>query len=227
MHANVLRLERLTRHALAQAVHYLVQRDRGLASIVATHGSPPLWSRRPGFATLARIVLEQQVSLASAIVVYRRVGRELPAGWTPTSVLAVGEAGLRARGITRQKARYIAELANRIERRQLRLSTLARAPDSTARAQLLALPGIGPWTASIYLLMALGRPDVWPPGDLALHNALAKLRGLAQIPSSDEAARLATQWAPYRAVAARILWHGYLSTRAVEVRRRQAGLPLK
>jgi DNA-3-methyladenine glycosylase II len=205
--------ERLTTISLTRAVRELVRRDRALARVVANHGPPPLWSRRPGFATLVRIILEQQVSLASAAALYRRVAKELPLGWTPTSVQAVGESGLRGRGLTRQKARYVAELAARVVDGRLSFSTLARADDEAVRTQLGSVPGIGPWTASIYLLMALGRPDVWPVGDLALHKALATLRDLPSIPSSDQAARFASRWAPYRAVAARILWHSYLAER--------------
>ena len=214
MDLTVLPPVRLTRASLHAAIQALVAQDRGLARIVAAHGAPPLWARRPGFASLARIVLEQQVSLASAAALYCRVALELPYGWTPASVLAVGEAGLRTRGLTRQKARYVTELAGRVAGGHLRLAALGRAGDALVHAQLCAVPGIGPWTASIYLLMALRRPDVWPPGDLALHKALAKLRRLPEIPSSEEATRLAARWAPFRAVAARILWHGYLTERA-------------
>ena len=199
-------------------MHALARRDRGLARIVLRHGTPPLWARRPGFATLARMILEQQVSLASAAALYRRVGDELPAGWTPASVLSASEQGLRARGLTRQKARYVAELAARVADGRLALAKLARAPDDEAHAELVAVPGIGPWTASVYLLMALGRPDTWPPGDLALHKALATLRGLPRVPTSDEAIEIAAAWAPHRAVAARILWHGYLSERAANTK---------
>jgi len=154
------------------------------------------------------------VSLASAASLYRRVGRELPGGWTPAAVLAVGTDGLRARGLTRQKASYVVGLAERVERGELRLAALGRMSDADAIAALTRVPGIGPWTAGIYLLMALRRPDVWPPGDLALHKAIATLRGLPRAPSSPEAAEIAARWAPYRAVAARILWHGYLGGRA-------------
>src|SRR5437867_4051082 len=119
-----------------------------------------------------------------------------------------------ASGLTRQKAAYVTALAESIARGELQLSSLSRASDAQVSATLTRVPGIGPWTASIYLLMALRRPDVWPLGDLALHKALAKFRCLSQLPSSDVAARLAERWAPYRAVAARILWHGYLADRA-------------
>lgn len=203
---------RLTSTTLLRGVSELARRDRALARLVDTHGCPPLWARRPGFATLVRIILEQQVSLASAAALYRRVSRQLPAGWTPSSVRLVGESGLRAHGLTRQKARYVAELAIRVDDGKLSLAALARADDETVRAALVELPGVGVWTASIYLLMALGRPDIWPTGDLALHKALAKLRGLRQLPSSEQATRLAARWAPYRAVAARILWQSYLAS---------------
>ena len=205
---------RLSRASLLAAVSRLAQRDRGLARIVARHGPPPPWARPQGFPTLARIILEQQVSLAAAATLHARVAASLPGGWTPDAVRAVGIDGLRARGLTRQKSAYLLALAERVASGELRLRALARESDARAAERLTSVPGIGPWTASIYLLMAHRRPDVWPPGDLALHKALARLRRLARPPSSEEAARLAARWAPYRAVAARILWHGYLSERA-------------
>lgn len=154
------------------------------------------------------------MSLASAAALYRRVGTQLPGGWTPSSVRIVGESGLRAHGLTRQKARYVAELALRVDDGTLSLAALARASDDSVLSALVTLPGVGVWTASIYLLMALGRPDVWPSGDLALHKALAKFRGSSRLPSTEQATRFAARWAPYRAVAARILWQSYLASSA-------------
>lgn len=205
---------RLTRASLTSAVAYLTRRDRGLAQIVRAHGLPPLWARPPGFATLVRIILEQQVSLASARAVYGRVAKQLPGGWKTTAVVHEGTAGLMTRGITRQKAGYIVALAARIERGELVLRSLGRAPDEQARERLIACPGIGPWTAGIYLLMALKRPDVWPPGDVALQNALGRLLAAGRPLTSDEAVEWAARWTPYRSVAARILWCGYLGERS-------------
>lgn len=153
------------------------------------------------------------MSLDAAATLFRRVGRAVPGGWRPAAIGAVGERGLRARGLTRQKARYVATLADALVRGEFRLARVARASDDDARALLESLPGIGPWTSNVYLLFALRRPDIWPPGDLALHKAIATMRRLADNPSSDEAAHLALRWKPYRSVAARILWHGYLSDR--------------
>ena len=176
---------------------------------------PPLWARRPGFATLARIILEQHVSLAAARALYGRLSKQLDGGWTAEAILREGTAGLMRRGVTRQKAGYLFALAERIERGELVLRTLGRASDEDAHRQLIACRGVGPWTASVYLLMALRRPDIWPPGDLALQKALSRLLGLKRTLTNDEAIERAEQWAPYRAVAARILWCGYLGERAV------------
>ncbi|HEX2189258.1 MAG TPA: hypothetical protein VHG51_10195, partial [Longimicrobiaceae bacterium] len=132
---------------------------------------------------------------------------------TPAAVRAAGEPGLRALGLTRQKARYVRALAEHVADGSLPLPELARLPDERATELLVRVPGIGPWTAGIYLLMALRRPDVWPPGDLALHRAMGRLHDRPP-PPADEAAALARRWRPWRAVAARILWQGYLAERA-------------
>jgi DNA-3-methyladenine glycosylase II len=203
----------LTRPTLLRGARELAAQDAGLAAIVARHGPPPMWGRPRGFATLVRIILEQQVSLASAATLFARVERELGGAMTPAVVRAAGRPGLQALGLTRQKAHYVATLAEQVAGGSLPLSTLARMPDAQVAETLVRLPGIGPWTASIYLLMALRRPDVWPPGDLALHKAMARLPGHDRPPTSDEAAAFALRWRPWRAVAARILWHAYLSDR--------------
>lgn len=208
------RIASLTHSTLARAVVHLSRRDRELARIVRTHGTPPLWARRPGFATLSQIVLEQQVSLAAARTLYWRLSKQFRGGWTPAAILREGTTGLVGRGVTRQKAGYLFSLAERIARGTLVLRSLSRATDGEAQRQLIACHGIGPWTANVYLLMALRRPDVWPPGDLALQKALSRLLGLERTLTNQEAIEYASQWTPYRAVAARILWCGYLGERA-------------
>lgn len=201
----------LNRTTLLAGVRVLVARDAGLARIVDRHGSPPLWERRPGFATLVRIILEQQVSLASAAALFVRLEAELAGRVTPSSVLVTGRQGLQAMGLTRQKSSYVHALADHVASGALPLTTLARLSDERASELLTRVPGIGPWTASIYLLMALRRPDVWPVGDLALHRALTRLDHGSEKMSRAEVSAIADRWRPLRAVAARILWHGYLS----------------
>jgi DNA-3-methyladenine glycosylase II len=181
-----------------------------LARIVAAYGPPPLWARPGGFRTLVKIILEQQVSLASAASLFRRVDGELPGGWSPAAVVRAGESGMRAHGLTRQKAGFVVSLAERVSDDPQWFRRLTRLDDADALGALTSLHGIGPWTASIYLLMVLRRPDVWPPGDLALHKAMATLPGQLRVPGTKEATVIAERWAPHRATAARILWHGYL-----------------
>jgi DNA-3-methyladenine glycosylase II len=202
----------LNRASLLAGVHELAARDRHLARIVDEYGPPPLWARPRGFPTLVRIILEQQVSLASAASLYARLDLHLGGEVTPARVLSPGEPALLSLGFTRQKARYVVGLATQLESGAVSLERVARMPDAEAGAALMQIPGIGP--AGVYLLMALRRPDVWPPGDLGLHKSMAEMRGSSTVPSSEEAAAFAMRWRPWRAVAARLLWHSYLSRRA-------------
>jgi DNA-3-methyladenine glycosylase II len=203
----------LTRATLLQGVAELAARDRRLAAVVESFGPPPLFSRPRGFPTLVWIILEQQVSLASAAALFARLKSAVAGAVTPESVLALGSDGLLRLGFTRQKARYVIGLAERIVGAQLDLARTVTLDDDAAGQALLEVPGIGPWTAGVYLLMALRRPDVWPPGDLGLHKSLAEVRCLRAVPSSAAAAEYALRWRPWRAVAARLLWHAYLSRR--------------
>lgn len=183
-----------------------------LAGIAERRGVPPMWARPQGFATLVRIILEQQVSLASAATLYARLDAHA-GGVAPDRIALLGEDGLRAFGLTRQKARYVATLADRVASRALDLRAVSRAPDDRARAMLLAVPGLGPWSVDIYSLMALRRPDIWPQGDLALAITLRDLMALPALPSRNTQRDIAAAWSPWRSVAARLLWSDYLARR--------------
>jgi DNA-3-methyladenine glycosylase II len=202
----------LTRETLAAGVRFLARRDRDFAALYRRNGLPPMWARRPGFPTLVHIVLEQQVSIAAARSLYRRVSAEI-GGMTPERVLERGVPGLHRLGITRQKASYCHALAQAVVDGSLSLGGIARAEDGAGRSALLRLRGIGPWSADIYYLMALRRPDVWPAGDLALAIALHEVKGLRRRPDAGRQLEMSAAWAPLRSVAARLLWHYYLTTR--------------
>ena len=195
---------------LRVGVRELAAIDQDLAGIVERHGTPPMWSREPGFETLVRIILEQQVSLASAEAARGRLVAAAGAV-DPAAIAAAGEETLRAAGLTRQKARYLVGMARDVLDGRLDLAALATASDDEARARLTGVLGIGRWTADIYLLMALGRPDVWPTGDLALAGAMRRAKGLAALPTGPEQEVIAEPWRPWRAVAARLLWNAYLA----------------
>ncbi|QYG92001.1 DNA-3-methyladenine glycosylase 2 family protein [Iamia sp. SCSIO 61187] len=191
----------------------LVTADADLARVVADHGMPPFWSRPPGFRALVLLILEQQVSLASAAAAYRRL-RERVRTVTPATVLACSPEELRADGVSRQKDRYLRALAEAVESGALDVDGLATLDDEAVRAALVALPGIGPWTADVYLLACLGRPDLWPVGDRALQVAVAEALGLPSVPDPAALEGLGERWRPHRSTAARLLWHGYLGRRA-------------
>jgi DNA-3-methyladenine glycosylase II len=198
--------------SLARAAKILARRDRDLATVLKQHGPPPLWARRPGFPTLVQIILEQQVSLASAASMFTRL-KENVVPFQPARMIELGEAHLKSVGLTRQKTTYCLHLAQELTDRRLRLAQLSRMSDLDAKAALLKLKGIGPWSADIYLLMALGRPDIWPTNDLALAIAATELMQLSVRPNSNQLAEMAEAWRPYRSVAARMLWQYYLARR--------------
>lgn len=194
---------------LARAVARLARRDRDLARVVEEYGRPPLWARAPGFETLVLIILEQQVSLASAAATYTRL---LAAAGevTPARLARMSDEEVRAAGITRQKSAYLRDLARLVVEGRLDLRGLDALDDDAARAELTRVKGVGDWTAEIYLLMALGRADAWPAGDLALAIAAERVKRLASRPTAPELIALAEAWRPWRSVAARILWQFYL-----------------
>jgi DNA-3-methyladenine glycosylase II len=200
----------LNGETFARGVQYLARRDRDLGSVVKKHGPPPMWAREAGFSTLLHIILEQQVSLASARAAHTKL-LEIASPLTPRKFLKLDDATLKAVGFSRQKSGYGRELARSIVRRDLDLEGLASLDDGTVRSELIKIKGIGPWTADIYLLMVLRRPDIWPSGDLALAVAAQHVKKLKARPSQDELNEMSAAWRPWRAVAARILWHFYLS----------------
>lgn len=209
-HPNLL-IQPLTRERLAAGVAELAGRDPDLAALHGRVGVPPLWARPHGFGTLVHIILEQQVSLASARAAYDRLLATADP-LTPAHFLTFDDAQLRAFGFSRQKSGYARSLAQAIVDGELDLDALPHLADDSVRDRLLARKGIGPWSAEIYLLMALGRADAWPAGDLALAVAAQEVKGLASRPDPAALTALAEPWRPLRAVAARLLWQHYLTT---------------
>ena len=187
---------------LRMGVDVLAERDSDLYRI----------RDRLGFASLVHIILEQQVSIKAAATMFQRLASHL-GSVTPELVQKAGESELRQVGLTRQKARYCVELANRVASGALELLKLDTLDDAQGRSHLLDIPGLGPWTVDVYYMMALRRANVWPQGDLALASALQDIKQLEARPTRDEQLVFAEQWKPWRAVAARMLWMHYLDAR--------------
>lgn len=202
----------LSERSLRRAARALAERDPDLGRIYREFGPPPLWARDEGFTTLIHIILEQQVSLASALAAHTRlIAATNPL--TPERFLQLDDAALRAVGFSRQKTVYGRELALALVEGRLDLERLRVASDEDVHTDLSKIKGIGRWTTAIYLLMALRRPDIWPRGDLALAVAVQQVMRLSRRPTDQELIEMSENWKPYRAVAARMFWHYYLSTR--------------
>ncbi len=202
----------LDAHSFGEAATLLGLEDPALARILSEWGVPPFWQREPEFATLVLLILEQQVSLESGAAMFRRL-IDLLGAVTPETVLEAGDAGLRSIGVTRQKSEYLLGLAGAVLTGELDLPSLLVADEDEARLSLLAIKGIGLWTADAYLLSAVRLPDVFPIGDRALQVGAMEALGLGAIPRPDELEVLSAPWRPVRAVAARLIWHRYLATR--------------
>jgi DNA-3-methyladenine glycosylase II len=184
--------------------------DPDLALVIQNHGYPPLWSRPNSFETLVHIILEQQVSLASALSALNKL-RERVQEITPARVLLLTDEEFRASYVSRQKAVYIKYLAEAIVNGQINLAEMEQMPDDVIRAKLTALKGIGNWTTDVYLMFVLQHADVFPIGDLAAVNALKRVKNLPKDTAKEELLLITEQWKPYRTVAAMIMWHYYLS----------------
>lgn len=205
----------LNEQSLTRGLKVVTRRDQNLDKIYRELGTPPMWHRGPGFATLLYIILEQQVSLASAKASFNRL-LSMATPLTPQKFLELDDAALRLAGFSRQKISYGRGLAEAVVNGSLDLESLGELGDDAVKAELVKIKGIGHWTADIYLLMALLRPDAWPRGDLGLVIAVQEIKRLPARPTPDEMDAIGRQWQPWRAVAARLLWHYYLNRSSVK-----------
>jgi DNA-3-methyladenine glycosylase II len=199
----------LTQRSLRLHSGTLASGCRHMAVVHEKYGTPPLWDREPGFATLLQIILEQQVSLASAKACFDKLCARV-GDVTPEALLRSTDAELKKDGFSRQKTSYARHLSEAMLEKRIDLDSLQTRPDTEVKAELMKLKGVGEWTSDIYLLMAMLRPDVMPKGDIALHTAWHKLSGEPR-PAAEDFLVIAERWKPYRSVAARMLWHFYLS----------------
>lgn len=200
----------------AQLCEQLARKDRQLRQIIDIYGYPPVWTRSQRFSSLVHIILEQQVSLASAKAAFEKLKKYIGT-ITPGKILQLSDEELRSCYFSRQKTVYVRQLAQAIDSGQLRLSWLRQLPDDAVRAELKKIKGIGDWTADIYLLFALQRCDIFPVGDLAMVNAFKEVKGLAAKTGKEKIVLLAESWRPYRSIATHLLWHHYIKSRNIKL----------
>jgi DNA-3-methyladenine glycosylase II len=205
-------INRFTETNFIAACKQLAKKDADLKSVIKQYGYPPLWKRNEGFETLIHIILEQQVSLASAKAALDKLKEKL-IDITPENLLSLTDAALKSCYFSRQKIIYSRELATVILSQQLKLNSLAVVPDEMIRQELTKIKGIGHWTVDVYLMMALQRSDLFPAGDVALIKSIKEVKQLPAQTTKEEIIQIAENWRPHRTIAAFILWHAYLSKR--------------
>lgn len=209
-------IQKLDENNLTEAANWLAERDHSLEHVLRQYGYPPLWNREPGFSTLIHIILEQQVSLASANAAFRRLQERLGV-IRPDNLLELDDDTMRAIGFSRQKMHYARHAAQEIRSGNLHLPALETLPDDAVRDALKRLKGIGDWTADIYLSECLLRPDILPKGDIAMQEAFRVLNNLPTRPTHELFLEKTKHWRPWRSVGTRMLWHFYLCERQKEV----------
>ena len=194
----------------------LAKKDNDLQRIIKQYGYPPMWTRPASFQTLILFILEQQVSLASAYAAFKKL-RERIGYVTPSKILSLTDAELRACYFSRQKIVYARELAKAVQSKQLRLKKFSNAHEDEVRIELKKIKGIGDWTVDVYLMHALQRSDLFPLGDIALVNSLKETKQLHPQITKEKMLAIAEPWRPYRSVASMILWHAYIQKRGIKL----------
>jgi DNA-3-methyladenine glycosylase II len=194
----------------------LAKKDADLARIIKEHGYPPMWTRPATFQTLILTILEQQVSLASAYAAFKKL-REKIGFVTPSKILSLTDAELRACYFSRQKMVYARELARAVQKKKLVLKKLRDKHEDEIRTALKKIKGIGDWTVDVYLMHALQRTDLFPLGDIALVNSLKETKKLPKDVSREKMLKVAEPWRPYRTIASMILWHSYIKKRKIKL----------
>ncbi|MDE3252577.1 MAG: DNA-3-methyladenine glycosylase 2 family protein [Bacteroidota bacterium] len=192
----------------------LAKRDPDLKTCLAQYGYPPMWTRKPSFETLIHIILEQQVSLASARSALQQLKKRIGLV-TAAKLSKLSDADLKACYFSRQKIVYARHLAEAVTSGNLVIKDLAGFSNEEVRERLTAIKGIGNWTTDVYLMMVLHRKDLFPVGDLALMQSVRHVKKLPPHTTREEILAMSEEWKPYRTMAAFIFWHAYIKRKNI------------
>lgn len=199
----------MTQIVTVRSISKLIERDKIFALIKEQYGAPPNWSRPQGFVSLSKIILEQQVSLASANAHFQKLKKYI-GEFTPSRILKLSDVEMRECQISRQKAVYLRELSTSILNKQLDLDGLSELEESEIRERLTKIKGIGVWTSDIYLMFCMQSKDILPVGDIAVVNTVKEFYN---VHSKEGILKLSEKWRPYRSLASYFFWHYYLKKR--------------
>jgi DNA-3-methyladenine glycosylase II len=194
----------------------LARLDKDLYFIIKQHGHPPMWTRTNSFATLIHIILEQQVSLASARAAFYKLKKRIGT-ITAQKIITLSDSEMKSCYFSRQKTIYARHLAEAVISKQVNLKKYSLLDDETIRAQLKEIKGIGDWTVDVYLLFALQRTNIFPTGDLAMMNALKEVKKLPLHTTKEKIIKISEKWQPYRSIATMLLWHYYIQKKGIKI----------
>ena len=203
-----------TEESLVTICNKLAKKETAFKNILDEYGYPPFWARKASFETLIHIILEQQVSLASARAALQKLKEQIGTV-TPKKLIQLSDAALKACYFSRQKIVYARCLAEAFVKRKIVLQKLAELPDEEIRSSMLQVKGIGNWTVDVFLMMVLHRPNLFPTGDIALMNSVKHVMKLPASTSKEHILELAKSWQPYRTIAAFMFWHAYIKRKKI------------
>ena len=195
-------------HKSKKKIFYLVRKDKDLIDLFINFSNFGEYKRDKGFKGILQLIIEQQLSVASANAIYKKLKGKMP-NISPGSFLKLKKSDLKNCGLSKQKINYLTELAKKCEKKEINFRKIHKMDDENLVQEITKIKGIGPWTAQCYMLASLNRDDVWPVADLGLMEAVRRMKGLKKRPSEDNMEKISQIWRPYRSTVANVLWASY------------------
>ena len=206
--ANISLSKAFKDHKSKEKIFYLVKKDKDLIDLFINFSNFGEYKRDKGFKGILQLIIEQQLSVASANAIYKKLKGKMP-NISPGSFLKLKKSDLKNCGLSKQKINYLTELAKKCEKKEINFRKIHKMDDENLVQEITKIKGIGPWTAQCYMLASLNRDDVWPVADLGLMEAVRRMKGLKKRPSEDDMEKISQIWRPYRSTVANVLWASY------------------
>ena len=206
--ANISLSKVFKKHKSKEKIYYLVRQDKDLIDLFINFSNFGEYKRDKGFKGILQLIIEQQLSVASANAIYKKLKGKIP-NISPGSFLKLKKSDLKNCGLSKQKINYLTELAKKCEKKEINFRKIHKMDDENLVQEITKIKGIGPWTAQCYMLASLNRDDVWPVADLGLMEAVKRIKKLKERPSEEDMEKISQIWRPYRSTVANVLWASY------------------
>ena len=206
--ANISLSKAFKDHKSKEKIFYLVKKDKDLIDLFINFSNFGEYKRDKGFKGILQLIIEKQLSVASANAIYKKLKGKMP-NISPGSFLKLEKSDLKNCGLSKQKINYLTELAKKCEKKEINFRKIHKMDDEDLVQEITKIKGIGPWTAQCYMLASLNRDDVWPVADLGLMEAVKRIKKLKERPSEEDMEKISQIWRPYRSTVANVLWASY------------------